>query len=387
MYRNSGRLSAIVKPNIINLSNNRVNLVFEIYEGNVVEIEKISFVGNREFSNRRLRRVLSSKQAGFLRKIILRDTLIEEKISLDRRLLADFYRSRGFADFKINGVNTELTEEKDGFFITYNITEGPQFTVGDVKLVSKVKDVNASEFEKFITFKQGETYSPVSLQSAVTQLEEKLQARGFEFVRVKPVVNRNINNLTLDFDLVFEKGDRLFIERIDISGNIATLDRVLRRQFFTVEGDPFNPREIKAAADRIRGLGLFSETDVTTLSGSTNSQVVINAKVVEKPTGSLTFGAGYSSQAGLGLLVEYSERNFLGRGQSLSFGIKTGKDDQLYELSFFEPMFLRNDLGFGLNLSVEDTNRQNAAYDTGDLLFQPFVTYPLGERSKIKIDY
>ncbi|MDG2248408.1 MAG: outer membrane protein assembly factor BamA, partial [Paracoccaceae bacterium] len=306
---------------------------------------------------------------------------------LDRRLLADFYRSRGFADFKINGVNTELTEEKDGFFITYNITEGPQFTVGDVKLVSNVKFVNASEFEQFITFKQGETYSPVSLQSAVTQLEEKLQARGFEFVRVKPVVNRNINNLTLDFDLVFEKGDRLFIERIDISGNIATLDRVLRRQFFTVEGDPFNPREIKAAADRIRGLGLFSETKVTTLSGSTNSQVVINAKVVEKPTGSLTFGAGYSSQAGLGLLVEYGERNFLGRGQSLSFAVKTGKDDQLYELSFFEPMFLRNDLGFGLNLSVEGTNRQNAAYDTGDLLFQPFVTYPLGERSKIKIDY
>ena len=186
---------------------------------------------------------------------------------------------------------------------------------------------------------------------------------------------------------MFEKGDRLFIERIDISGNIATLDRVLRRQFFTVEGDPFNPREIKAAADRIRGLGLFSETDVTTLSGSTNSQVVINAKVVEKPTGSLTFGAGYSSQAGLGLLVEYGERNFLGRGQSLSFAVKTGKDDQLYELSFFEPMFLRNDLGFGLNLSVEGTNRQNAAYDTGDLLFQPFVTYPLGERSKIKIDY
>jgi len=310
-------------------------LVFEIYEGNVVEIEKISFVGNREFSNRRLRRVLSSKQAGFLRKIILRDTLIEEKISLDRRLLADFYRSRGFADFKINGVNTELTEEKDGFFITYNITEGPQFTVGDVKLVSNVKDVNAPEYEQFITFKQGETYSPVSLQSAVTQLEEKLQARGFEFVRVKPVVNRNINNLTLDFDLVFEKGDRLFIERIDISGNIATLDRVLRRQFFTVEGDPFNPREIKAAADRIRGLGLFSETKVTTLSGSTNSQLVINAKVVEKPTGSLTFGAGYSSQAGLGLLVEYGERNFLGRGQRLSFAVKTGKDDQLYELSFF----------------------------------------------------
>jgi outer membrane protein insertion porin family len=134
-------------------------------------------------------------------------------------------------------------------------------------------------------------------------------------------------------------------------------------------------------------LGLFSDTAVTTLPGKTSSQVIINAKVVEKPTGSLTFGAGYSSQAGLGALVEYGERNFLGRGQSLSFAVNTGKDDQLYELSFYEPMFLRNDLGFGLNLSIKNTKRQNAAYDTGNLLLQPYVAYPLGQRSKIKIDY
>ena len=233
----------------------------------------------------------------------------------------------------------------------------------------------------------GETYSPTLVQNEITKLEDKLQARGFEFIRVRPEVTRNLNSLTLDVDLVFEKGDRLFIERIDISGNVATLDRVLRRQFFIVEGDPFNPREIKAASDRIRALGLFSDTSVTTRPGSTNSQVIIDAKVTEIPTGSLTFGAGYSSQAGLGALVEYSERNFLGRGQSLSFAIKTGKDDQLYELSFFEPMFLRNDLGFGLNLSVKDTKQQNASYDTENVKLQPYVVYPLGDRSKIKIDY
>ena len=387
VYRNSGRFSARVQPKIINLTDNRVNLIFEIYEGSVVEIEKINFVGNREFSNRRLRRVLSSKQAGLLRKIILRDTLIEEKISLDKRLLVDFYRSRGFADFKINDVSTELSEEKDGFFINYNITEGPKFTFGKVKLRSNVKEVSASDFENFINLRPGGIYSPSVIQSSINELDEKLQARGFQFVRVRPEVNRNISSLTLDIDLVFEKGDRLFIERIDISGNIATLDRVLRRQFFIVEGDPFNPREIKAAADRIRALGIFSNTSVTPVTGSSNSQVVIDAKVVEKPTGSLTFGAGYSSQAGLGALVEYGERNFLGRGQSLSFAIKTGKDDQLYEFSFFEPMFLRNDLGFGLNLSIKDTKQQNAAYDTENLQFQPYVVYPLGERSKIKVDY
>jgi len=387
VYKNSGRYSARVQSKVINLSNNRVNLIFEIYEGRVIEIEKINFVGNRQFSDRRLRRVLNTKQAGLLRKIILRDTLIEEKITLDKRLLVDFYRSRGFADFKINDVNAEISEEKDGFFVTYNITEGPQFVIGEVKLSSNVKEVSASSFKNSIKIRSGETFSPSILQVAITDLEDQLQAQGFEFIRVRPVVKRNLKSLTLDFDLVFEKGDRRFIERIDISGNIATLDRVLRRQFFIVEGDPFNPREIKAAADRIRALGLFSDTSVTTSSGSTNSQVIIDARVVEKPTGSLTFGAGYSSQAGLGFLAEYGERNFLGRGQRLSFAIKTGKDDQLYELSFYEPMFLRNDLGFGLNLSVKDTKRQNALYDTEKLQFQPFVVYPLGERSEIKIDY
>ena len=386
-YRNSGRFLARIEPKVVSLSNNRVNLIYEIFEGSVVEIEKVNFVGNREFSNGRLRRVLSSKQAGFLRKIINKDTLIEEKISLDKRLLTDFYRSRGFADFKINDVNTELSEEKDGFFITYNITEGPKFAIGDVQLTSEIKEILASNWKNLVSLRSGEIYSPTIIQLEVTRLEEKLQANGLEFIRVKPEINRNMRNLTLDVNLVFEKGDRLFIERIDISGNTATLDRVVRRQFFIVEGDPFNPREIRAAADRIRAMGLFSDTSVNTISGSTGSQVIIDVEVVEKPTGSLTFGAGYSSQAGLGGLIEYGEKNFLGRGQSLSFAIKSGKDNQLYELSFFEPMFLRNDLGFGLNFSVKDTKQQNAAYDTANLQFQPYVVYPLGERSKIKIDY
>ena len=150
---------------------------------------------------------------------------------------------------------------------------------------------------------------------------------------------------------------------------MATLDRVVRRQFFIVEGDPFSAREMRAAADRIRSLGLFSDSVVNVLPGSRDSLVVIDVKVIEKPTGSLTFGAGYSSEAGLGGLIEYGERNFLGRGQALSFAINTGKDDQLYELSFYEPMFLRNDLGFGVNISAKDTKQQNARYDTENLSF------------------
>ena len=177
------------------------------------------------------------------------------------------------------------------------------------------------------------------------------------------------------------------MKRIDISGNTATLDRVVRRQFFLAEGDPFNPNEISAAAERIRALGLFSDSSVNVIAGSSPSEVILDVEVVEQPTGTLSFGAGYSSSSGFGGLIEYQERNFLGRGQDLSFSIKTGKDDQLYQLSFFEPMFLRNDLGLGVNFSLKDTKKQNAAYDTQNIMFQPYLVYPLGIKSKIKIDY
>ena len=387
VYRNSGRLSARINPKVIKLSDNRVDLIFEIYEGSIVEIEKINFVGNRNFSDRRLRRVLSSKQAGLFRKIISRDNLINEKISLDKKLLSDFYKNRGFANFQINDVSSELSEEKDGFFITYNITEGPQFSIGKIKLNSNLKEIVPSTFSKFIDLNSGEIYSPDAIRKNVANLEEKLQAIGFEFIRVRPIITPNMTNLAMDVELLFEKGQRLFVERIDISGNTATLDRVVRRQFFILEGDPFNQRKIKAAENRIRALGLFSDVAVKVLPGSEDTQVVIDVEVVEQPTGSLTFGAGYSNETGLGGIIEYGERNFLGRGQSLSFAIKTGRDDQLYELSFYEPMFLRNDLGFGLELSVKDTNQQNASYDTKNLEFQPYITFPLGEKSKIRIEY
>ena len=386
-YKNSGRIATQIKPKVIKLPNNRVDVIFEISEGSTVEIESINFVGNRSFSDGRLRRVLESKQAGLLRKLILRDTLITERISLDKRLLTDFYRSRGYVDFEINDVNAELSEEKDAFFISYNLKEGPRFEFGEVRLTSSVTGFESAGFNKFLTIKNGETYSPVAVQSNVSRLEEKLRFQGYDFIRVKPVISRDIEKLTLNVNFVMEKGERVFIERIDISGNTATFDRVLRRQFFVAEGDPFNPNEIKAASDRITSLGLFSDASVNVLPGRTQSEVIIDVEVVEQPTGSLSFGAGYSSASGFGGLVEYRERNFLGRGQSLSFTINTTKDDQRYKLSFFEPMFLRNDLGLGANFSLDDTRKQNAAYDTQNIQFQPYVVYPLGIKSKIKIDY
>ena len=387
LYKDRGMVAARIQPKTVKLSDNRVNLIFEIFEGKVVEIEKINFVGNRTFSDGRLRRVLSSKQAGVFRKLIQQDTLIREKVDLDRRLLTNFYKNRGFVDFRINDVNTELSEEKDGFFITYNVTEGPQFRVGNLSISSEISEVDPAMFAEFSKLRTGDVYNASLLKFEVLKLENKLKSVGLHFVRADPNISRNAQNLTLNVALVLKKADRLFVERIDISGNTATLDRVLRRQFFFVEGDPFNPREIKAAEDRIKALGLFSNVSVDVKRGGSKSEVIVDVNVIEKPTGSLTFGAGYSSATGLGGLIEYGEKNFLGRGQALSFAINTGKNNKTYELSFYEPMFMRNDLGFGFNISQNDTNQQNAAYDTENLKLQPYIMFPLGERSKIKIDY
>ncbi len=386
-YKNAGRLGARIEPKIIKLSDNRVNVVFEIYDGPLVEIEKISFVGNRDFTDRRLRRVLQSKQAGPLRKVILRDVLIEERIAVDKRLLTEFYRSRGYIDFKINDINAELSEEKDGVFIVYNIKEGPQFKVGQVSISSQLNEIDTDEFYPLIKLKSGEIYSPSLIELASENIEENLELKGYNFIRAEPQISKNLNELVLNINFKLVKGERLFIERIDINGNTSTLDRVIRRQFFLAEGDPFSRNKIRAARERIKSLGLFSKVEVNILRGQTNSNVIVDVNVREKPTGSLSFGAGYSSASGLGGIIEYGEKNFLGRGQSLSFAIKTGKDDQLYEFLFFEPMFLRNDLGFGFNVSWKDTNKQNADYDTSAILLQPYVIFPIGDKSTLKVDY
>ena len=384
-YADSGRLAAKITPKIIRQSDNRVDLVFEVFEGGIVEIAKIGFVGNKSYSDRRLRRVLGTKQAGFFRTFVKSDTFIADRIEFDKQVLTDFYQSRGYVDFRVNNVNAELAQEKDAYFLNFNIREGQQFKFGSVRVTSDLRDVDAADFQSALKLDSGDIYSPVALETNISRLERKAMLDGLDFVRVTPRVTRNDRDLTLDVDFVLERGERIFVERIDISGNTSTLDRVIRRQFRVAEGDPFNPREIRAAAERIRALGYFGTSVVNAREGSSPEQVVVDVKVSEEPTGNLSFGATYSVSSGAGLLLEYSERNFLGRGQQLNFAINSGVDNRLYELKFAEPAFLHDDLRFGLDLSFKETDNQNAAYDTRVARFQPSLTFPISAASKLSV--
>lgn len=386
-YAQTGRIAARVTPRVIRRSENRADLVFEIFEGSLAEIERLSFVGNRVYSDRRLRRELDTKQAGLLRALVKRDTLVEDRIEFDKQLLRDFYQSRGYVDFRITGVNAELARERDGYFITFNVEEGQKFSFGEITVVSDLPEVDVESFEKTLRIRPGKTYSPLLVENAISRMERQATREALDFVRVEPRITRNDRDLSLDVEFALVRGPRVFVERIDIEGNTTTLDRVVRRQFKVAEGDPFNPREIREAAERIRALGFFTTSDVNAREGSSPDQVIVDVDVEERATGSLSFGGTYSTDTGFGLVAGFSERNFLGRGQSVSVNVSTSPDVNDYQLSFVEPAFLGRDVALGLSFSYQDSNQSSVRFTNTTGQLQPFLAFALGEQSRLQLRY
>lgn len=386
-YAQSGRMAARVDPKVIRRDGNRIDVAFEIREGTVTEVERISFTGNRAFSDRRLRQVLGTKQAGLFRRIIQRDTFVAERVEFDRQLLVDFYRSRGYIDAQVSGVASEFTRERDAFFMTFNVREGQRYSFASVSAVSEIEGVDAAEFQSQVKLRPGTTYSPLAIDNAITRMEALALKKGLNFIRVEPRLTRNDRNQTLDLQLALTRGPRVFVERIDIEGNTTTLDQVVRRQFRTVEGDPFNPREIRNAAERTRALGFFSKADVETRQGSAADQVVVDVNVEEQPTGSLGFGLSYGVSSGVGVNVSLQESNFLGRGQFLGVNISSGTDNVNSSLTFIEPFFLGRDLKFRFNTYYNTSDSDNSDYSTRFVGISPSIEFPISETGRLELRY
>ncbi len=387
-YAESGRYSAEVRPAIIRRPDNRVDLVFEIREGRPVENERIAFAGNRAFSDRRPRGELATKQAGLLRSIIRADSFIADRIDFDRQLLTDFYNARGYVDFEVLSVTSELTEARDAFFITFNLREGQQFRLGEITTSSTVPGIDPDAYAEAIRIRPGSVYSPALVDETIARLERLAIREGRDFIRVDPRIARNDAALTLDVEFEIVEGERIFIERIDIEGNTTTLDRVIRHQFDVVEGDPFNPREIRQAAARIRALGFFETAEVEARDGTRPDAVIVDVDVEERPTGQVDLGLNYSTDDGLGLGIGFTENNFLGRGQYLRFRLDTTSTNNNSEFTWIEPAFLDRDLAFGVRLFYQSRDAEdNARYETSSMGFRPTLEFPLGEFSRLGLRY
>jgi len=386
-YAQAGRLAVRVDPKVIKRDGNRVDVVFEIKEGATSEVNRITFTGNRAYSDRRLRDVLSTKQAGILHRLIQRDTYVADRVALDRQQLVDFYRSRGYPDVQVTGVSSEMTRDRQGFFMTFNIHEGQQYHFGKITAVSEVPGLDAAEFEKLTKIREGAIYSPNAIDLAITRMEETALRKGVNFVRVDPRVTRDERTQTLNVEFALVKGPRVFVERIDIEGNTTTLDSVIRREFNTVEGDPFNPREIRNSAERIRALGFFSKADVNSRQGTAPDQVIVDVNVEEQPTGSLSFGASYGASAGFGVNASLEESNFLGRGQYLGVSVGTTKDNQQNSIDFIEPKLLGRDLKGRIRLWYNTSTNDNSTYDTRRMGISPSIEFPLGRDTRLELRY
>ena len=386
-YSNGGRLAARVTPKIIKRSDNRVDIVFEVFEGDVVEVERLSFVGNRIYSDRRLRRVLGTKQAGLFRALVKADTFVEGRIEFDKQVLREFYLSRGYIDFRTNSVNAELAQERDGHFIAFNIREGQQFKFGSVSTISELNDVDGDEYQAVTKIRPGVVYSPTLVEQEIARMERLAIRQGVDFLRVEPRITRNDRDLTLDVEFVLSRGQRVFVERIDIEGNTTTLDRVIRRQFKSAEGDPFNPREIRGSAERIRALGFFANANIDAREGSSPDRVIVDVDVEEQPTGSLGFGGSFSANDGFGVAITLKESNFLGRGQGVDITFNTAKGSRRYGFNFIEPNFLGRDVRFGLNLNYAESDSAFSNFDSSTATFQSSLEFPVRENSRIRLRY
>jgi outer membrane protein insertion porin family len=350
LYRRQGRFAATVEPKVIQLSENRVDLVFEINEGPATGVRAINFVGNRTFADSTLRGVVDTKESRWYRFLSTADTYDPDRLTYDRELLRKFYLSEGYADFRVVSAVAELTPDRDGFIVTFTIEEGERYHFGDLNVEIQLKDLPRESVLPLLTIRPGGWYNAEEVERSIAVLTDTLGNRGYAFVEIKPEITRNRDARTLDIIFRVQEGPQVYVERIDVSGNVRTLDKVIRREFRLVEGDAFNTGKMTRSKERIRNLGFFKKVDVTNKPGSAPDRTVITVDVEEQSTGELSLGLGFSTADGPLADIHIRERNFLGRGQDVRIGTVVSFRSQQVDLSFTEPYFLDKNITAGIDL-------------------------------------
>jgi outer membrane protein insertion porin family len=385
-YADTGRISASITPKIVELSDNRVDLIFEISEGRITEVEKITFTGNRVFSDFRLKGVIATKQAGIFRRLIKADTYIEGKLDYDIELLQNFYINKGYVDFEVKS-SVKLTRTKDAFLINYTINEGQQYNFSEINFEISDVDINKKSLVKLNRIKNGSSFDQRRISKLVEEIDIYLSNNGFNFIEPIPIINRNDTELTMDVEIQLQKTNKIFVERIEVEGNSTTLDEVIRLQFDFVEGDPFNRRKILKAVDKIRGLGYFSNVETNTREGSSPEKIIVEVNLTEKPTGSLGIGAGFNSSDGAVYTFNINERNFLGKGQTIKLDLSTSKIEKQTAIGFEDPSFLGRNLLAGISFGQTTSTPSSTPLKTEKLYFTPKLGFPLSRDSNLTIKY
>lgn len=357
LYRRGGRFSAKIEPKIVQLEQNRVDLIFEISEGPKSKVRQINIIGNDHFSDKKLRGEMATQQARLTRLFSSRDTYDPDRLAYDQQKLRQFYLTEGYADFRVVSSVAELTPDKRDFIVTYVVEEGDRYKFGKVDLQSDIRDVQADDFRKLLPMKEGDWYNAKQVEDTIDSLTEAVGLLGYAFADVRPNFERDKDKREMGINFVINEAPRVYVESVTINGNTRTRDEVIRREFRLAEGDAFNSVKVKRSRDRIQSLGFFQEKlEVKQTPGTAPDKVALQIDVEERPTGSLQVSAGFSSIEHFIFSFSIEQRNFRGRAQQLNLSANISSYSKSVEVGFMEPYLFDRNLALGFNIFRRDYN-------------------------------
>ncbi|MEA3068102.1 MAG: outer membrane protein insertion porin family, partial [Sphingomonadales bacterium] len=365
LYRRQGRFAARVEPKIVQLDQNRVDVVFEIYEGDLAKVRAINILGNTHYADGRLRKEMYTRETGgMLGFLKSNDTYDPDRLAADQQKLRAFYLTQGYADFRVVQALAELTPDRRDFVITYVVEEGPRYHFGTVEADSALRDFPNARVLQVAKIQPGAWFNAKLVEDAVTSLNEAAGNLGYAFADINPAYDRDSTKKLMNLTIKVAPTPRVYVERIDITGNTSTRDKVIRREFRLNEGDAFNALKVKRSQDRIQSLGFFQEKlEIKQTEGSAPDRVVLGVNVEEKPTGQLSVSGGYSSLERFVVQLAVSQNNFMGKGQSLDASVNWSVYSKSVELGFVDPYFMDKSILFGGNLFRRDFNSFNYLTD------------------------
>ncbi len=388
LYRRSGQFNARVEPKIIRLPQNRVDLVFEITEGAKTVVQSISFIGNRKFSDSQLRSVIVTEETTFWKFWSNADTYDPDRLNYDKELLRRHYLKNGYADFRVLSGTAELAPNGQDFFLTFSVEEGEQYAFGEITVDPGQTELNAEALLAEVTTFSGTTYNASQVDKSIEKLTLEAGKRGFAFAQVRPRIERVPDQLVINLVYEMNEGPRVYIERIDIVGNVRTLDKVIRREIRLVEGDAYNRILVDRSRRRITALDYFEKVDILEQPGSAPDKVVLIFQVAEKSTGTLNFSAGYSTTEAVLGSVSISERNLLGRGYTTSLATSLSFKRQSVDFSFVDPYFLDQNMSAGINAFTVETDQQDeSSFNSRETGGGFSLGFPVSENARIQTRY
>lgn len=389
LYQRSGRYAARVEPKIIKRPQNRVDVVFEIFEGNKTYIEQIGFVGNTQFKDRKLRSVILSEEAGFLASLFSANSIYDQdRLAVDREKLIQFYRSEGFADVVVGPAFVKISDQSDAFSVIFSVNEGQRYVFGDVSVQTKLPGFDAVSFKKLVKLEPETQYDSKLIRQFEERLSVEAEERGYAFadVKIREIKDRQNRKISVDFELV--EGPKIYIERIDILGNIRTRDRVIRREIDLVEGDPFNRLDLRLAKRDIERLGFFKSVSFRELPGTAPDKVIVVVDVEEQSTGELTLGAGFSTVDNFVFNVGLKERNLLGTGRELKAIVSLAAVNNQIDLGVSEPYLLGREVSGDVNIFAnEEDVIDQSGYKLARQGFSFGIGFPLSSFDRLNTTY